>query len=248
MFLYSERIYHFIQNIKAKVKEILSQEVKLKVLNNRFLDTHHKFSYPISIVVYNDKNSLGYFDPLFLELGFHEKLLYTDKKELEKVIRHEIAHYMTFIKHGLTSSPHGKEFQNFCEEMGWEKDISNATMLYTISTKDSSLLRKVQKLMALSASSNPHEASQALLKSQTLLLKNELTNAPSYEEEEKIVLQRLFLERKKNSKMTAIAKILETFFVHVVFHKSTKGTCLEILGLETHVKIAEYVANIYKLP
>ena len=49
---------------------------------------------------------------------------------------------------------------------------------------------------------------------------------------------------KKTAKLRSIAKILETFFVSVVFNRSTEGTHLEILGTAMNVQIAEYVADI----
>jgi hypothetical protein len=44
--------------------------------------------------------------------------------------------------------------------------------------------------------------------------------------------------------MRAIGHILETFFVSVVYNRSSEGTCLEILGSAVHVEVAEYVAAV----
>ena len=44
--------------------------------------------------------------------------------------------------------------------------------------------------------------------------------------------------------MDAIGKILETFFVSIVYHKAKDGVYLEIIGEKVNIEIAEYVAKI----
>ena len=91
MIVYSNKIIQFVSEIKRAVKDILSTEVRLKVARDRFYDRKERNSYPIKIVVYNTKAMLGYFDPDFYELGFHECLMHASKEQLLSVIRHEIA-------------------------------------------------------------------------------------------------------------------------------------------------------------
>ena len=61
---------------------------------------------------------LGYFDSNFYELGFHECLMQSSREQLSNVIRHELAHYMTFINYGEAVQPHGAEFRAFCQANG----------------------------------------------------------------------------------------------------------------------------------
>ena len=75
MQVYSKKIGEFIREIGCRVKDVLSREMGLPVAINRFYDVRRKFSYPISIVIYNHRDILGYFDPDFYELGFHECLM-----------------------------------------------------------------------------------------------------------------------------------------------------------------------------
>jgi predicted SprT family Zn-dependent metalloprotease len=49
---------------------------------------------------------LGYFDPNFYELGFHECLMHSNRELLQNIIKHELAHYITFINYGDTVEPH----------------------------------------------------------------------------------------------------------------------------------------------
>ncbi len=248
MFIYSEKIVQFIDEVHGIIREVLSREFRLKVMNRRFFDASGCYSYPISVVIYNDRRMLGYFDPTFYELGFHETLMYTNRQQLYRVVRHELAHYILFLQHGQLPTPHGPEFRALCRQMGWGEEVYAASMDVTgelQGVQESDVFRKVQKLMALATSSNPNEAEQALLKSQQLLLKHHIE--PKYlegSEEEKTVLKRILKQPQTTAKMKAIAKILETFFVSVVFHRRNDGTYLEILGSPINVQIAEYVAEV----
>ena len=248
MFVYSKEILRFVSEVTFAIRDILAREVGLTVGRNRFY--RKNFSYPIAVVVYNGKTTLGYFDPEFYELGFNECLIHCSKEELQSVIRHEIAHYLTFIEYGKGIMPHGDEFKLFCKKMGWGEKVSKATFCLERDTLDTggelsqkgSVVRKAQKLLALSKSSNKNEAEQALIKSQQLLLKHNIDSISS-SSEEKIFFKRILTQKKVDGKLRAIAKILSTFFVTVVFHKGERGTCLEILGDSVNIEIAEYVAH-----
>lgn len=250
MLVYSKKIIQFINEIKSTVKSILSHEVVLRVSGDRFYDRRQETSYPIKIVIFNNKSMLGYFDSNFYELGFHECLMHAKKEQLHNIIRHELAHYITFINHGEPVMPHCSEFRTFCQRMGWGEEVSKATICLEeeqsmASIEDSSVLRKVQKLMALASSSNKHEAEQAMIKSQQLLLKHNLESKYiGAEEDEKMFLKRIMKQKKENAKMRAIAQILSTFFVSTVYSRAGDFIYLEILGSAVNIEIAEYVANV----
>lgn len=250
MIIYSKKIIQFVGEIKSIIKDVLSNEVRLKVGRDRFLDRRQRTSYPIKVVVYNNKSMLGYFDPEFYELGFHHCLMHASKQQLHDVIRHEIAHYITFITHGATVQPHGSQFRAFCEQMGWGDVVYRATTCIdgaqnTSHIQESSILRKVQKLMALANSSNTNEAEAAMIKSRQLLLKHNIeSNYVGADDDEKVFLKRIMKQKKENAKMRSIAKILETFFVSTVYSRAGDSIYLEILGNAVNVEIAEYVAAV----
>lgn len=253
MFVYSQKIIHFADEIKRAVKDILSKELRLRVHGDRFYDEHQRTSYPLSIVIYDNKKMLGYFDPDFYEMGFHECLMHTSKKQLHDIIRHELAHYIAFIKYGNTILPHGAEFKELCQRLGWEEGVYKATSCLEdrqkiSGVKENDVLRKVQKLMALSTSSNKNEAEQAMIKSQQLLLKHNIESTYiTHENEEKMYLKRVMQQKKENAKMRSIARILKTFFVSVVYSRGRGYIYLQILGNEVNVEIAEYVASILNI-
>lgn len=247
MFVYSKKIIQFVQEIKSTLKDILSREVRLKVAGDRFYDRWQMTSYPIRIVIYNNKSMLGYFDSNFYELGFHECLMHSSQAQLQNVIRHELAHYLTFIKYGNVQA-HGVEFREVCKKIGWGEEVYQATTCLddgrnVSDVEESAILRKVQKLMALANSSNKNEAEQAMIKSQQLLLKHNL-EAKYIDSDEKIFVKRILKQKKENAKMRSIAIILETFFVSPIYRRTEGFIHLEILGDAVNIEIAEYVANV----
>lgn len=250
MFVYSKKIIRFINEIKFTIREILTKELRLKVSSDYFLDRKEEAYHHISIVIYNDRSMLGYFDSTFNELGFHERLMHVSTKQLHNVIRHELAHYILFVENGHQLQPHGPEFRAFCQRLGWGEEVYSATLCLeneekTSRAEESDIFRKVQKLMALANSSNKNEAEQAMIKSQQLLLKHNIDSKYlGSDNEEKTVLKRIIKQKQKDAKMRAIAIILQTFFVSSVFKRAKDYTYLEILGSIVNVQIAEYVADV----
>lgn len=248
--IYSKKLMRFIHEIKSTVKNIITHEIGLKVVGERFYNRFRQCSYPIQVVIYNDRSLLGYFDSNFFEMGFHERLMHSSREQLHQVIRHELAHYITFIEHGETSPSHGVAFRTFCQRMGWGEEIYRATLCLegaenATNREESSIFRKVQKLMALTTSSNKNEAEQAMIKSQQLLLRHNLeSNYIEGEDGERMFLKRILKQKKINAKMRAIANILETFFVSTVYNRTGEFTYLEILGSAVNIEIAEYVATV----
>ncbi|HEV8052202.1 MAG TPA: DUF2786 domain-containing protein [Parachlamydiaceae bacterium] len=253
MFVYSKKIIQFIQEIKLALKTILAKEMCLKVSGDRFYDREQHASYPIKVVIYNNKSMLGYFDSNFYELGFHECLMHSSKQQLHDIIRHELAHFMTFIEYGNTVLPHASEFRAFCISMGWGEEVYKATTCLdggqnASIIEEKGVLRKVQKLMALATSSNQNEAEQAMIKSQQLLLKHNIESTYiDGVDEEKVFLKRILKQRKENSKMRTIARILETFFVGAVYNRGGDHIYLEIIGNAVNIEIAEYVASFLQI-
>lgn len=250
MIIYSKKIIAFVSDIKNIIKDILVNEVHLKVVGNRFYNKKQTISYPIHIAIYHSKGVLGYFDSSFYELGFNECLKFAQEDLLKNIIRHELAHYLTFIERGNVAQPHGPEFKECCEKLMWGEEVYRASICLenrSEGQEESSVLRKVKKLMALGSSSNKNEQEQAVIKSQQLLLKHNIE--PKYVEgdEEVYFLKRIMKQGKKTAKMCAIGRILETFYVSIVYHRASDGTYLEILGDKVGVEIAEYVAGVLNI-
>lgn len=256
MKVYSQSLSLFVENIKNIIRNILITEVGVKVGRSRFYDYEGRYSYPLSVVIFDKKSVLGYFAPDFYELGFHRNLLYAGKELLYSVIRHELAHYFVFIMQGKDVPSHGEAFHSFCKKLGWGEEVSRASVCLSegdnaIFQEKSSVLRKVQKLLMLATSSNQYEAEQAFLKSrELLLLHNMQALQPSVAgEDPEFVCKAILPEKRDSVKKIAIARIIQTFFVNVVQSRTKESVYIEISGSEENVEVAEYVAHVldYKL-
>lgn len=216
----------------------------LDVKNSRFL--YKRYSYPLKIVVFEHPSRLGYFNPEFFEIGIHKKMVYAkDEILLKDLIRHELAHYYCFIKHGNSILDHGKEYHDICQKFGWGEEVYKAYIV--LSDKDfipspstNKILSKIQKLLSLSTSPHKEEAELATLKANELLIKYNL-NAHAISDKQEMALKRLLQAKRTSAKLQAISTILRSFFVYPVISYTTCGVYLEIFGEKTNIDIAEYV-------
>lgn len=244
--LYSETILLFIQKLKRNGKEILEKEMALLVKNDRFcvLNTF----YPLHFVVFEHPSHLGYFNPEFFEIGIHKQMIFIKEDEqLKNLLRHELAHYITFIQYGLKVDSHGKEFHKVCTQYGWGFQVSAATTevseekLFLHSSNV--IFKKIQKLLSLATSSSVHESQSATLKANELLLKHNLEAFSSLEIQHEMLLKRILKYKRYSSKMEAISLILRSFFIYPVVNHAKESCYLEVVGEKTNVEIAEYVGH-----
>lgn len=94
-----------------------------------------------------------------------------------EVLRHEIAHqYAHEVLGALDESAHGPAFREVCKRMGVD---AAAAGLPAPSEADARIHRRVEKLLALAASENRHEAEAAMAEARRLLLVHNLDLTPS---------------------------------------------------------------------
>ena len=234
--LYSETICLFLSQVQKEAQSILSHEMGLSCGMRHFWVK--ETGYPLNFVVFEHPNKMGYFDPEMYEIGINKCFLFEPQDALRDLLRHELAHYMTFIVHGLTA-PHGKEFHAICNLYGWKTNVTQATIPPLNRKINFRALEKVQKLFALSSSHHTHEAELALLKARELLVKYHLQHAREGLEEMEI--HRLFKQKRSSSKMQTIASILRHFFVYPVFNRGKGCVYLELFGKSVNLEIAKYV-------
>ena len=237
--VYSKVILSFLKRVKEQLHKILINEVHALVKREYFtLDGY--CLYPLKIVVFEHPKTLGYFDSDILEIGINKMLMYPQNiQHLDDVIRHELAHYLTWIE--TKKYGHRVDFRNTCKKYGWKHDVSSAVLeMKGNYTSNSGILNKIRKLLALSQSSNEHEAEQATLKSRALLLKHNLEQIET--EEEDMIVKRVLKQTRNSVKLQVIGEILATFFVKPVFNRGEKFVYLELFGKRNNVIIAEYVA------
>lgn len=250
MHLYSETISVFISRVRSLVREIVNNEMGLRMEKSRIL--YQRILYPLNIVVFEDKTRLGYFDSRSYELGLAKKLMYTAKDEVMKnILRHELAHFMCYLVYG-PQVLHGEEFHEMCRKFGWGPEVYSAYANIEVenlkstdeSEKTNRLLAKLKKLLALASSENIHERELATLKANQLLLEHNLDlSRESASKDDIVYVLRVLQSNRKSVKHVAIYEILKTFFVSPVFNHGRGVFYLEVIGDKTSVELADYVAN-----
>jgi hypothetical protein len=245
MLYYSQAAPAFSQRCLKLAKKILAQECGILALRTRFL--FHDIYYPIRILCFEHPTRWGEFDPgqYLIKIHFRAHDLLSSM-QLENLIRHELAHYLTWIKYPQLSRPHGPEFKAVCREFNWGPEVMKASMpmeLKEATDPNVEVIReKVKKLYGLSKSSNIHEASLAASKAQALLSKYQLQSLQK--EDGPTFLARIVLESKRmNPRMQAIYQILKHCQVIPIFNYTHAGAQLVVTGTPVSVEVAVYTAQ-----
>jgi hypothetical protein len=171
---------------------------------------------------------------------------------LENLLRHELAHYFTYIEHhatGLDDRVHGPQFQRVCEAYELAPEVRRASSNICAENEaiegeleNEAVIAKFRRLMSLAQSDNEHEAALAVLRANELMVRHNLdtTAAMAAGDGEIEYCVRLVLESKRSSpRLSAIAEILREFVVYPV--QGSDG--LEVTGTRANVAQAEYVAK-----
>jgi hypothetical protein len=251
MFLHSETISIFLSRVRNLAREIVNNEMNLKMERSRIY--YKGILYPLNILVFEDNSRLGYFDSRTYELGLSKRLMYQAHEEvLKNILRHELAHFMCYLLHG-PEVMHGEEFHNVCRLFGWGSDVSLAqanielenAKIVEQNENTQKLLERLKKLLALASSDNIHESELATLKANQLLLEHnlDLSKKGHNETEDIVYVARVLEAPRKSAKHVAIYEILKTFFVSPVFNHGRGLFYLEVIGDKTSVELADYVAH-----
>lgn len=253
MRVYSKTTESFLKRLKPLLEEILVKEMGLTFKSKRIF--YKNYFYPINLVVFEGQKNLGYFDYRSFTIALNKKLMFEAKTEVIKdILRHELAHYYTYIVHGLKEI-HGEDFKKVCRTFSWNENVLKAASSIEIENaqyEDSNFDRiqeKIKKLLALSNSENAHESELAMMRANELIIEyniNELKlrneNTETAKDEESFV-ETVLEGSKKNAKHTAIYDILRTFQVAPVFNMGKGSFQLEVVGSKQNIELAKYVAG-----
>lgn len=249
LFVYSKVINIFLREIRLLCLDILKNEFKLETYKTRFL--WKKSFYPLSLVVFEGKH-LGFFDYEGYQIGVNKWFFFEkDKTFLKNVLRHELIHYLTFLKYGPHVEAHGNEFRESCREYGYGPDVWKAKEEINWSLKENqneelrskALIEKVKKLLSLASSDNKHESQLAALKARELILKNQLEDFEKGTEEHDVYVKRVIKGTRNSAKYHTIYEILKSFFVAPIFNYIRGGFYIEVIGSKINVEMASYVAS-----
>lgn len=174
---------------------------------------------------------------------------------VQEVLYHEMAHQFVDENMGIRDAlPHGDAFRMICKENSidhsatgdvceWAENRNN----HTDNSHNHKILDKIQKLLSLAQSSNPHEAELAMAKAQEFLLKHNLSLL-ELDNKRKYIHKQIGEVGRRNPTKSIIGTIIsEFFFVEALWvfgydqHKDQKGRVLEIYGTPENIELAEYV-------
>ncbi len=248
--VHSPAINAFLKRVNFLLTEIITQELRLPFSRTRF--QYQNTMYPINLVTFENHNQLAFFEAAYLRIGLHRKLSFqTQDQQLKNILRHEMAHYMTWIQYGNHVSSHGIEFKNICKHYQWDVDVSNARMPESelmsqeITPHQEALINKIKKLLALATSENPQEAQSANLKANELILKYNLQWAQKRElsEDQETFTARVIEGKKISAKERAIYEMLKVFFVQTIFSTGRGAFALEVIGEKKNIEMSIHIAD-----
>ena len=173
---------------------------------------------------------------------------------IREVFLHEVAHQAADLDRTSDETSHGPTFRRICEHIGANPRASDRYPLLHDRLADggSSVLDtirlKIRKLLALSNSTNPHEARTALLKAHQLMARHQLDTEPKEHSDRylSVFVGRPALRHTRDH--WYLASLLgEFYFVETIWvpawvlEKEKMGSVLEISGTPANVQVAAYV-------
>lgn len=251
MLLYSKTIALFTKLVQEECRKILQDEMGVEMRKTRFL--YKGYYYPLKVVVFENSKIYGYFDSFSYQIGINKKLMYLAKGPvLKDIIRHELAHYFTYLQYGREARDHGIEYRETCFQFGWGKSIWKRDISIEKENEKivgdferEKVIEKIKKLLSLASSDNIHESNLATQRANQLLIQFNLKQL-EYEDsdfDEPVYVKRVLGGKKNNSKYHGIFDILKTFYVSPVFNYGKGGFYLEVVGSKINVEMADYVAS-----
>lgn len=250
MRVYSKATESFLKRLKPYLEDILVREMGLTFLRHRIL--YQNYFYPIHLVVFEGQTKLGYFDYRSYTVALNKRLMFEAKTDVIKdILRHELAHYYTYIVHGLKDM-HGEDFKNVCHKFNWSENVIKASSSIQVENAQyvdqrfDRVQEKIKKLLALASSENSHEAELAMIRANELIVEynlEDIKNRTQCLEDEESFVDCVIEGPKKNAKHGAIYEILRTFQVAPVFNMSKGSFQLEVVGSKQNIELAKYVAG-----
>jgi hypothetical protein len=179
---------------------------------------------------------------------------------VREVLLHEMAHqYTDEVLNIQDQTPHGPAFREACRLFRANPEATVETVPLDLlvangrNTPADSLLLRIRKLMALSKSSNPHEAEAAMTKAHQMIRRY---NLDLLAHDEKRCFLSVFAgrpalrHRREDYHLGALVR--DFYFVTgiwvpaFVIEKGKTGTVLELSGTAENLRIATYVYNFVR--
>ncbi len=174
---------------------------------------------------------------------------------VREVLKHEMAHQLAHrMLAGRREDPHGPVFQSACDLLRADPRASGGYPSFREQvfnrkhSEEDRIMQRVQKLLALAESANPHEAEAAMVKAHELIARHniDLFDRKSERRFLSIFLGEPALRHTRDAYALA-GLLMEFYFVEgiwtsaYVLEKGKMGRVLEISGTPQNIEMAEYV-------
>ena len=161
-----------------------------------------------------------------------------DKKAIENIFLHEVAHALDYAINNELSG-HSAKFRDYCDMLGVEKGFDKAQIKKKLIDQEKNEQR-ITKLMALSTSPFENEAMIALSKAQKLML--EMKDVQKEEDEEKIYISDLYEGKKIALYVSKICSFVsKATGVFIVKCKQDDSSVIRCYGNLPEVEFALYL-------
>ncbi len=237
-------------------KDIINLETPFRLSRSRIFI--NQFYYPLTIRLMSGPN-LGLFDPRFFTIALNQNIIKLEENIIKNILRHELAHYFCFIWYGNDESMHGENFKKTCQRLAFSEEVQKASLKlpehFKIdlteeeSEKYLHVKSKIQKILALTQSSNIHEAALAQQKAKELMLSGQFNSEEQIGSaaEKKFYLQELVTYKRVQAKENVIYQILCRQMIKSIFHQTKAGTVLLLFGEKIQLECAHYLFDFLNL-
>lgn len=172
--------------------------------------------------------------------------------EVTAVLSHEMAHqYVDEVLQVRDETAHGETFRRVCEERGIDARAGGAPIATDLHVADAAIdrvLERVRKLLALAASSNQHEAENAMRRAHELMLRHNIDVAAAREKSEFEVRHVGDpLKRVTRVELDIVNVLASFFFIEAiriptyVARAGARGHVFELCGTRANVEMAVHV-------
>ena len=168
-----------------------------------------------------------------------------------EVLKHEMAHqYAHEVLEATDESAHGPAFRQVCDRMGIDHAARGTPAPRSTQgdTQRARLMERVASLLALAKSSNRHEAENAAVLAQRLMLKHNIAISQEHDRLRYGYLQLGKPKGRVQEHEHIVAAILaEHFFVEALWvpgyrpHDGKRGNVLEVCAAPENLEMARYV-------
>jgi hypothetical protein len=223
--VYDENTSIMREALRKQIKEYVKKYHAVKSI-----PMFHRLTYP-NVIIVDTTEFLGRcsFDENVCTIQIAEKVIHDTM--CADVLGHEVAHFLDHNKSG-----HGEEFKAICAILGVPTTARRP--IDCINTIDT-LLTKIQKLLALSESSNVHEAETAMIMARKLMHKYGITEVSPSQKIWRTVLTAYSNYTAEYKTITRIvAKMTGTY---IVLDKQYESNYIRAHGTRTQLEIAGYL-------